>query len=402
MVTRGTVAPTAARGKQSVSGAGERGNAGGAVRLWRTGAGIAGARILLRRPSPGRVAIEGAGGRPLIRNSAGPTSFRITTLAEGDVVFRGLDFELLAGTRSSIQALGRYPEIRVEHCAFQGAAGTIGVEAGTLVEGAGRMTVRNSSFRDGAVGTFAYTGGTMDVVASSFVGHGFRALKWQSGAFGSAVDNDVSPCGQFGCLANLSSTVETRGNRFAGSRTDVDPVLNHVVFYAGVGASGSVAQNRFDGCGNGQCFLAIFRAQAEVTGNTFVVDPAHGTRIAIGVSDGTIGQSPGFAARGPTVLATDNVIHAGGAGGADRNSPDSYALQVAGLLVENGGTLNAFRNAIRNANVGAIVSEWNPNNHPGEVGGTLVGGDNLVHLARLVIGVWNSSAARFRSNDFTD
>jgi hypothetical protein len=347
------------------------------------------------------VTIEGTGGRPVVRNDGAPYSLRISQLAHGSVTIRGLDFQLQPGSRSSIQAIGEYADVRVDDCSFDVNNATAGIDVGTNLTGNGRVTVTRSTFRNGALGVFAWSGGVLDVSGSSFGPHGFRAIQYQGG-HGVAENNDVEQCGVNGCVAViLGAEADVRGNRLRQTRTDVNGFNHHVVLYASDGR-GRVEDNHFDGCGHGQCFLAISRAHVEVVGNTFTIDPAHMTRIAISVSDGSIGSAPDFASRAPTVIATDNVIRAPGAAVGNRHDPDSYALRVAALLVENGGILRAYRNTAENADVGVLVSEFNPGGVSGSTGGRLEGGDNAFDLVRLAVGLWGASTADFRSTDFTD
>lgn len=345
--------------------------------------------------------IEGTGGTPVIRNDASVFSFVPTQLPNGSVTFRNLAFELRPGSRSSIYAVGDPPDVLVENCSFALPGSTTGVETGMRGAG-GTMTVRGSSFHQGQLGTFAYLGGVLDVEGSTFSDHTFGGIQYQAQASGTVSDNDIGPCGHLGCVRVFGSEVDVTGNRLADSRTDVNGFLHQIVLF-GSDASGTVSGNDFDGCGHGQCVLAISRAEAVVADNTFTIYPSHGTRFAIAVSDGTGGSQPDFASRAATILATGNIIQAApGSTVADRHDDWAYALKYGAMLAENGGTLRAYGNRMENAATGIIVNEWNQGGVAGSDGGTLEGSDNEIALVRLGLGVWGSSRAYFGSNDIVD
>lgn len=347
------------------------------------------------------VTIEGTGGSAVIRNDASIFSFVLTQIPDESVTFRGLSFSLLPGSRSSIYAVENPPEVLVEDCSFELPGSVTGVETGVRGDG-GRMTVRNSSFHEGQVGVFAYVDGILDVEGGTFADHTLGAVQYQGGASGSVTDSDIGPCGVYGCVRVFASEVDLTNSRLAESRTDVDGFVHNLVLYAN-GSRGTVSGNAFDGCGLGQCVLAITRAELAVADNTITVHPEHGTRFAIAVSDGTGGSLPGFGSRAATILATGNVVRAAaGSTVADRNDPSAYALKFGGMLVENAGTLRAYGNSLENADVGIVVNEWNEGGVAGSDGGTLEGADNTIGLVRLGLGVWGSSRADFRSNDITD
>ena len=354
--------------------------------------------------------------RPLIRNSSATFSFGVFDVPEGTVTFRGLDFELPEGARSSIQARFVYPEVVVQDCSFELAGRTIrsetdavtGVEAGFNDTGAGRVSVTRSSFRGGRVGAFAFGGAVLDVRGSSFADHTVGGVQYQSGSSGVVEDNDIGPCGVFGCVRMFGgSAVEVIGNTLAQSRTDVDGFFHHVVLYAS-DATGSVRGNLFDGCGHGQCFLAISRAVVEVVDNEFRAYDEHRTRFAVALSDGTGGEAPDYASRAPDVTIADNVITGiGGNADADPGNPDAYALVFGGILVENAAVARVFRNHIENAETGILVSNFahfflDPP-PPGNDGGNLIAGsDNTITRVRQGVGIFGSSVANLRSSDFTD
>lgn len=352
------------------------------------------------------VTIRAHSGRPLIRNQDQPYSFGIFDLPAGTVTFQGLDFALVPGSRSSVNARFVYPDVVVDGCSFDATGGTTAVEAGFNNTGEGRVLVSNSSFTGGVLGAFGFRGGILEIRSSTFTQQSNRSVNYQSGSVGVVEDNDMSLCGNRGCIFALSgASVDITGNRFAQVPTTGDGFFRHVILFEG-DVRGSVINNHFDGCGHGQCFVATFSTVADVVGNTFVIHPDHGTRFAIAVVGVPAGLSrPDFRDHASTVLVTDNIIRASpGSTVGDRNDPDAYALRHAGMLAENAGTIHAYRNTIDNANTGVIANE-SAGGGPlpaGSIGGTLIGSDNVINLVHVGARIFNGGVADFRSNDFTD
>ena len=348
------------------------------------------------------VTIESTGGRPFIHNDQARISFYISGQTSGSVTFRGLDFAVTPGLTNSILMWDGFNDVLVEDCDFDVTDGRAGVEAGSPGDGDGHVIVRNSSFHGGELGTFVYLGTTLDVEGSSFSGHTFGGIQYQAGAFGTIEDNDIGPCGWYGCVRIFASQVDAVGNRLTESRTDVDGFYHNLVIYSAE-STGTVSGNDFDGCGLGQCVLSIRNSDLTVDGNTFTIYPDQGTRFAIAVSDGFGGTLADVSQFAASITATDNVIRAApGSTVGDRNDQWSYALKFGAMLVENGGTLRAYRNTVENADAGIVLAESNPNGVSGSDGGTLEGSDNAISLVRMGLAVWGSSQADFRSNDITD
>ncbi|MDH5805751.1 MAG: right-handed parallel beta-helix repeat-containing protein [Gemmatimonadota bacterium] len=347
------------------------------------------------------VTIVGTGGRPVIRNTTSAFSFGVVGPFAGLVTFRGLDFELTAGSDGSIQALFDSHDVLVENCSFDASGSVSGIRAFAVTPGQGKVTVRNSSFRNGSVGTFAYNGATIDVENSSFAGHTFGGLQYQGSTSGTVTGNDIGPCGIYSCIRVFASDVDVTNNRLTESRTDVNGFFHNLVIY-GSDATGTVSNNEFDGCGHGQCVAAISRADIAVVNNTFTIYPDHDTRFAVAAADGYGGTEPDYSQYASNIFALGNTIQAApGSVVADRNDPNSYALIHAGMLAENAGTITAIDNDISNAHTGIMVAGWNQS-VSGSDGGVVNGSGNSIDLVHDGILIWGSSQVDFRSNDFTD
>lgn len=172
------------------------------------------------------------------------------------------------------------------------------------------------------------------------------------------------------------------GNRFSESRTDVDPFVHHVVLYSA--GTGSVRDNVFDGCGHGDCVLAVRGSDVEVAGNAITVYGEHVTRHVIIGSDGSGGT---LMLPPPTLVVADNVITGVGAG------PSGYAVVHTGIQAEWGTTLTAYRNTLTNV----------ANGIAGFGGGVVADArDNVVDHVRFGIGIWGGSRVTARFNDITD
>ncbi|HUF49621.1 MAG TPA: right-handed parallel beta-helix repeat-containing protein [Longimicrobiales bacterium] len=331
------------------------------------------------------VTILAHSGRPLIVNQDAPFSFGVFAVADGVVRFQGLDFALVAGSRSSIIARFVYPDVVVENCTFDATAGVAGVEAGFNDTGAGRVLVRGSTFRAGATGTFAFGGGILEVRQSVLGEHTLSGVQYQSGSSGVVEDNDIGPCGTVGCVRVFASAVHVLGNRLTQTRTDVNPGTHHVVL-ATAFATVRVAHNEFHGCGTGSCLLAINGADVEVVDNRFTVFAGQGTRFGVAGSDGsagTLGLPP------PTMLVTDNVIT--GVGGTPGDF-EGYAIEIAAIMAEHGAVVTAQRNTITNAQRG--LQTWD--------NGTFVNSrDNVIDLVWWGMTIFNQSRVEARINDVT-
>lgn len=352
------------------------------------------------------VTIEALNGTPVIQDAPGFASFIVSQVPQGRVTLRGLAIENPDGWASVIGVV-EYDELLVEAVSFHLADGTRGMFVGGPTAGAGSTTVRDSDFSGGVLGILASGNLRLDVEGSSFAGHGTLALQYQLGASGEVRNSAFSDCGDWRCLGAIIDTdVDAVGNTFGETRTDLPPFLHSIIIYA-TDATGTFADNEIDGCGRGQCVTVINRADVDILRNDITAYADHGTRIVVVGSDGTVGQVPDFASRAPDLTIEDNVI-TGVGGSADINpgDPGAYAIEIAGILIENAAVARASRNRIENAATGIQLFNGDlilDGPDPGNDGGILESGsDNVITMVHRGIGVFGSSVANLNSSDVTD
>ncbi len=337
------------------------------------------------------------GTRPVIRVTTARASFFVDAVTSGLVTFRGIDFENHSprdGTVSpakntySIRIRDDYDQVLIDDATFTNQPGTTGgVLAFTGGVPGARVQILNSQFTGGLIGFNAVSGPDADISGSSFGGHDVRAVQYinASGTFG---NNALGPnCGSTHCLfvTGAASNVLATGNIFTENRTDVDSFRHHVVLVS-ADATARIEDNDFNGCGKGQCILAIRGSYAEVVNNRFTIDAAHEPTVAVNGSDGSGGtRVPLFPP--PTLVVTDNTITGVGAGA------NGYATIHSGIQAEFGTMLTAYRNTITNT----------ANGISGFGGGIITDArDNVIDNVRTGIGVWNGSQVSARFNDITN
>lgn len=384
--------------------------------------------VLIDKP----VTIEGVGSaKPVFRTVSDLQGIRLQH-GGGTVTLRGLEFRNdFAGTLGfsySIRATGGFANVTVEDSDFimktGGHASALFASNGGIVGGS-RLTVTRSRFIGGragiaAVGNAVLPGPSAIAISDSrfegqreaVPGIGSFAIQVRSadvsiernvfidcgrlcanvsGTF-AVTDNEFADCGATYCLHAFSGAGTIARNRMSNSVPGDEEWFLHHVLLLNSSVSATVEDNEVDGCGYGQCIVAIARASGVIRNNRITARHGDRTRIGIVLSDGEAGNSAATD-RGASFTVTGNVLT--GLGGPADPAPDdpaSYAFSVSGLQAEGHSTMRADANAVHGADIGMLV----------RTGSVMEGERNRVNRVRAgIVAVDVGTRATLRWNDIT-